>query len=502
MEDDRTVEPLTAAPAAALDAEKPRLHGLTAEFVDRDVERRFRALVLADWRQRAILAVFVGAAAFMAFSINDYLRLGLGGEFFTLAALRGSTLALALLFLAAIRLDRRAGTFTWALLAIEASYAALFCALVSLIPYRVSVNTILAIALVLAYQLFLPNRAILAVGSGIAASLAYVATTVLWTPAGTLDVVAIAIVMSVLNIIGAATVYRMQRLHRESFALLDRERRVNERLANQSSELTKLAWHLARARDEATHANRAKSEFLAHMSHELRTPLNAINGFSEIIKDELFGPVPERYRDYAADIYRSGTHLTALINDVLDLSKIEAGKLELDDEIVDPAAVVDTCIKLVRDRAHKASLRVQAELPRDLPPLRADERLVKQMLLNLLTNAIKFTPEGGRVTVAVEAAPDGGMAFAVRDTGVGIAAADIPRVLEPYGQVATTRKRNPDGVGLGLPLVKKMAALHGGALVLESVAGSGTVATVRFPPDRVVAAEGRAAPSAPLAKAG
>jgi signal transduction histidine kinase len=494
------VQPLPPALPAA-ETDKPRIRGLTAEFADRDLERRFCALALPDWRQRAVLAAFVGAAAFMAFSINDYLRLGFAGDFLTLAALRAVTLAIAILFFAVIRLDRRAATFMWAVLGVEAGFAVLFCTLVAQIPYRVSVNTILAIALVLAYQLFVPNRAVYAVASGIAATLGYIATTALWTPAETLDIVAIAIVMSVLNIIGAATLFRLHRLHRQSFALLDLERRANERLERQSSKLAKLAARLARARDEANHANRAKSEFLAHMSHELRTPLNAINGFSEIIKDEMFGPVAPRYRDYAADIHRSGMHLTALINDVLDLSKIEAGKLEIDETTIEPAAIVESCLRLVHDRAHKASLRLQTDLPRELPLLRADERLLKQMLLNLLTNAVKFTPEGGRVTVAAGGAADGGLVFAVRDTGIGIAAEDIPRALEPYGQVATARDRNPEGTGLGLPLVKKMIELHGGRLALDSTPGIGTTVALSFPKERVVAADRPATAPLPLAKA-
>ncbi|HVO14487.1 MAG TPA: ATP-binding protein [Alphaproteobacteria bacterium] len=495
------MQPPPPAPAAAADTEQPRIRGLTAEFAERDAEQRFRAQVLGDWRQRASLAIWVGAIAFMVIGINDYVRLGLAGEFFVLAALRASTALTAAVFFAVMSFDRRVNTFIAAVFAAEACFTLAFCALVAMIPDRVAINTIMAIALVLAYQLFVPTRAILAVAAGICCTIAYVVTVAVWTPTGQRDLIAIATVMTVLNIIGAATVYRLHALHRQGFALLDRERRTNERLEKQSRKLAKLAGRLARARDEANHANRAKSEFLAHMSHELRTPLNAINGFSEIIKDELFGPVAPRYRDYAADIFRSGMHLTALINDVLDLSKIEAGKLEVDEAIVEPAALVESCIRLVRDRAHKASLRLLTELPPDLPLLRADERLVKQMLLNLLTNAVKFTPEGGHVTISAGPGPDGGLAFAVRDTGVGIAAEDIPRALEPYGQVATARERNPDGIGLGLPLVKKMAELHGGTLELESAPALGTTATIVFPRERVVAAD-RPARALPVAKAG
>jgi signal transduction histidine kinase len=482
------------------ETDKPAIVTLTAEFADSDLEQRFRATVLPDWRQRASLAIVVGSLAFVAISINDFMRFGLGREFYTLAALRLGTLLIAGAFFAVTHLDRRVVTFLWAVLGVEVGFTALFCAIVAQLPDRVGINTILAIALFLSYQLFVPNRAILAVAAGIAGSLAYIATTVFWTPAEPRDVVAIVTVLTVLNIVGAATLYRLHRLHREGFALLDIERRVNERLERQSTKLAKLAARLARARDDANHANRAKSEFLAHMSHELRTPLNAINGFSEIIKDEMFGPVAPRYRDYAGDIFRSGMHLTALINDVLDLSKIEAGKLEIEDEIVEPAVMVESCLRLVRDRAHKASLRLCTDLPRALPRLRADERLVKQMLLNLLTNAIKFTPPGGQVNVSARVTDSGALAFAVHDTGVGIAPHDLPRVLEPYGQVATARKHNPEGTGLGLPLVKKMIELHGGTLELDSIPTVGTIATVTFPSERVTA-DDRPAAAYPLAKA-
>ncbi|HEX7007495.1 MAG TPA: ATP-binding protein [Alphaproteobacteria bacterium] len=478
---------------------EPAIGVLTAEFADRDLERQFRTHVLPDWRQRATLAMFVGAFAFLAFMINDFMRFGPGEMRNTLIALRLGTLAIALGFCAFVRLDRRIEAFPYAVLVAEIGFAVIFCLIAALLPDRVTINAVLMIAMVVAIQLFVPTRPVFAVAAGAVASLAFIATAAL-TAADPRDIVAITIELITFNIIGIAAVFKMHRLHRQNYAALARERQVNERLESQSRKLTRLARRLAAARDEANHANRAKSEFLAHMSHELRTPLNAINGFSEIIKDEMFGPVAPRYRDYAGDIYRSGMHLTALINDVLDLSKIEAGKLEIEEQEIDPAAVVESSLRLVRDRAHKASLRLCVNVPRGLPSLRADERLLKQMLLNLLTNAIKFTPPGGRIDVAVRITESAGMAFAVHDTGVGIAPHDIPRALEPYGQVATTRKQNPDGTGLGLPLVKKMIELHGGTLELDSIPTFGTVATVTFPASRVVA--GDPPTSVPMAKAG
>ena len=461
------------------------INPLTGEFEDRALERQFRAEVLPDWRRQATVALYLGALGYLAFLVNDYPRFGWSSSLYLLLGLRLGTLAIALAFHMVVRLNRSFTVYSWALVAAAMGFFTIFCAIIMTFPYRLDISTSLIVAQIVAILLVVPNRAILAVATGAVASIAFVfAAAGLMTDAYALHSVIIELV--IFNLGGAVVALRMHRLHRSHFAVVARERQINERLEKQSTKLVKLATRLAKARDDANHANRAKSEFLAHMSHELRTPLNAINGFSEIIKNEMFGPVAERYRDYAADIYRSGKLLTALINDVLDLSKIEAGKLEMEDERIEPAALVETCLRLVRDRAHKASLRLVTEIPPELPSLLADERLVKQMLLNLLTNAIKFTPGGGRVTTIVRLAEDGRLSFTVRDTGIGIAAEDIGRVLEPYGQVATARDRNPDGTGLGLPLVKKMVELHGGTLTLHSTPRVGTTATLTFPASRTV----------------
>ena len=244
---------------------------------------------------------------------------------------------------------------------------------------------------------------------------------------------------------------------------------------------------LRAAKEQAEFANRSKSEFLANMSHELRTPLNAINGFSEAMSLELFGPHGNpQYKEYAKDIFDSGTHLLELINDILDLSKIEAGKYELHEEEIEMAQVVDACLRVINERASAASLQVEVRIPSDLPPLRADERALKQILLNLLSNAVKFTPEGGRILVQAARARDGSLLLSVADTGIGIAEEDIPKALAQFGQVDSSLSREYDGTGLGLPLVKFLAELHGGALDLKSEIGVGTTVTVRFPAERMI----------------
>jgi signal transduction histidine kinase len=243
---------------------------------------------------------------------------------------------------------------------------------------------------------------------------------------------------------------------------------------------------LRRAKEEAELASRSKSEFLANMSHELRTPLNAIIGFSDILKGEIFGPLgDERYADYATDIRDSGLHLLKLINDVLDVSKIEFGKVELAEEAVDIVSVVEGCIRLMRERADAAGLHLHHAMPASLPLVQCDELRVKQVLLNLLSNAVKFTPAGGSITVRGELT-ERGLCVAIEDTGIGIAPGDIDKALKPFGQIDSRLARKYQGTGLGLPLARSMVELHGGRLELESTPGAGTRATIWLPPERML----------------
>ncbi|MCZ6764492.1 MAG: ATP-binding protein, partial [Alphaproteobacteria bacterium] len=240
------------------------------------------------------------------------------------------------------------------------------------------------------------------------------------------------------------------------------------------------------AKETAELANRSKSEFLANMSHELRTPLNAIIGFSEVMEQELFGPMGHaNYKDYAGDILYSGRHLLNIINDILDVSKAEAGMIDLSEEVVDLADVIEACLRLIRPRAVEKDLTVEADLPQQNIQIRADKRRLKQVVLNLLSNAVKFTEKGG-VIVELRSDPKEGVILRVIDTGIGISQADLDRVMEPFVQADSTLSRSAEGTGLGLPLSRSLVEFHGGELTITSELGKGSIATVRLPAERLI----------------
>ncbi|HUZ73481.1 MAG TPA: ATP-binding protein [Stellaceae bacterium] len=243
---------------------------------------------------------------------------------------------------------------------------------------------------------------------------------------------------------------------------------------------------LLAAKEEAELASRSKTEFLANMSHELRTPLNAIIGFSQVMADELMGPLgSQRYTGYARDICTSAQHLLGIISDILDVSKLEAGKAELDEEEGEIAGIVGDVLQLVRERAHALEVELDVDVSAELPPIRVDVLKLKQVLLNLVTNAIKFSHAGGRVVLRARLGPDG-LFVAVSDNGIGMDEDEVATAVSRFGQVASAWSRKHPGTGLGLPLAIGLVELHGGNLNIESRKGVGTVVTVRLPRERLV----------------
>ena len=262
---------------------------------------------------------------------------------------------------------------------------------------------------------------------------------------------------------------------------------AKDRLEDQGARLAELADNLSEQKTRAEEASRAKSRFVANMSHELRTPLNAIIGFSDLIESEALGPLGNsRYRSYAGDIRNSGQHLLSLINDILDFSKADADRLSLHEESVDLEELLEGSVRMLLPRAAHENVKLVLEPPPSGLRLRADAKRLKQIVLNLVSNAIKYTPAGGKVNLGAGIEGDGALAMTVRDTGVGISEADQRKVLEAFVQVDNAPNRAHEGTGLGLPLTKRLVELHGGSLTLESRLGKGTTVRVVLPPDRVM----------------
>jgi two-component system cell cycle sensor histidine kinase PleC len=277
----------------------------------------------------------------------------------------------------------------------------------------------------------------------------------------------------------------IQRLYSSGVAALTARAEKDALIA----ELEEAKENAEEARRRAESASIAKSQFLAQMSHELRTPLNAILGFSEVMKTEVFGPhAVSAYKEYAADIHASGQHLLKLINEVLDLSRIEAGRYELNEEAVSLAAVVEECHHLMRLRAEKRGIVIHRVFEPNLPRIWADERAVRQVCLNLLSNAVKFTPPGGEIWLKVGWTASGGQYMSVKDTGPGIPEEEIDIVMSKFGQGSNAIKTAEQGTGLGLPIAKNLIELHGGTFTLKSKVRIGTELIATFPPERVMAA--------------
>lgn len=261
---------------------------------------------------------------------------------------------------------------------------------------------------------------------------------------------------------------------------------ANQSLASEVQERRRVARALRKAKEEAEVANHAKSGFLAMISHELRTPLNAIIGFSEVLSEQMFGPLGHNnYSDYANDIRSSGRHLLGLINNILDLTKVEANEFNLRRQDMDIAETIDEVLRLFDEQAHTAAQSIELDLEKPLPIVRADPGAIRQILINLVSNALKFTPEGGSVQVSVKLEKEGGLKISVSDSGIGIEKKHLDGIFQPFSQVDSSLARKYEGTGLGLPLTKSLVQLHGGTIAIESVPGHGTSVHVTFAKDMV-----------------
>ena len=302
------------------------------------------------------------------------------------------------------------------------------------------------------------------------------------------ETVAFGVSVTTLVILGVALAGSF--LDQRLTALAEREalrlRATVAELEDTKAQLEETTNHLTHALQEAAAANEAKSQFLASMSHELRTPLNAILGFSEALDMGVYGDLSGRQQENLRHIHTAGSHLLELVNDVLDLSKLDANRVELDEAAIDLGTAIGEAVELLARKAEVMGVTVTQRVAPNLPQLRADSRRLRQILLNLLSNALKFTPAGGRITISARRSPSG-LRIVVADTGIGIAAADIPKALEHFGQVDSRLARKHDGTGLGLPLCQKLMELHGGTLELESTPGAGTTVTLTFPARRALA---------------
>ncbi len=297
----------------------------------------------------------------------------------------------------------------------------------------------------------------------------------------------VATVMALIVAIGLIAAIVDHRLAGRAAKEAERLRHHVLELERTKAELQATAENLSIALNTAAAASQAKSQFLTTMSHELRTPLNAIIGFSELLKSEIFGPLGDaRYKGYVDDVFNSGKHLLSLVNDVLDFSKIDAGALKLNEEHVNLRETLVSTLRMLDGQAAQVGVSLEHEVAHGLPALHGDERRVRQVLLNLLSNALKFTPRGGKVRLIGFTEMDE-IIIQVADTGIGIAPEHIAIALERFGQVDGTLERKYEGTGLGLPLSKKLVELHGGRLELESEVGVGTKVTVTFPAERCVA---------------
>ena len=448
------------------------LDRIRLRFKDAEVERDFAASSFAQSIQFIRFYLFAAIALYSAFGLLD-LVIG-GSEVFTLLAIRFGLAVPAIIIILALSFTRIFERYVQLALAAALLAGGLGVILmVSILPPALANQYYAGLIMVVVYSgSFLGLRFLHGLGSTLIILVAYQCVSLFINPISLQDLVSNNFFLTMSSGVGVVSSYILDTHLRQRF--------IAQKIIEEKNAVMQVLL------DRAEAANRAKSEFLTNMSHELRTPLNAIIGFSEIIRQEYLGPVGSpKYMDYATDIHLSGKHLLTIINDILDLARAESGQLVIREQVFDLGELVGAVHAQLAGQALEAGLELNVELPVGSVSARGDQRLLRQVLLNIVSNAVKFTPSGGHVAVRVTADGHAGIRIAVRDTGIGIPPEHIERVLRPFEQVERALSRSHGGAGLGLSFALKVIELHEGALTIESAVGAGTIVCVTLPPSRL-----------------
>lgn len=445
----------------------------TAEYRDRAVEDRFRR-----WRYRdSLLGIrivsLIALLAAIPFISALYVRFGFSAEFQTIASLRIAALLfpLAVLYATFAKWSYRA--LDWLVLGAVLVTFGQVVALSTLTVGEVRLLELQYILVILIVYLFVPNRFLFNAIPCIGLSIIFLLDVSLQAEKLASEQIGLIVWIVLANLLGIFSAQRTERLRRSEFATRQKETIAKARLAD--------------AKEEAETANRTKSAFLANMSHELRTPLNAINGFSEMMLHSVFGPLGDsRYKGYVQDINASGRHLLSLIDEILDLSKIEAGKRDLEESRISTRDLVTDCFRVITPMARDRNVTLSENVPADLPDLWVDEVALRQVLINLTVNGVKYSEDEGHVDVSASVTGDGDVRIDVRDQGIGIRQKDLEKVTAPFVRVDDPNARSQEGTGLGLSIAKAFIELHNGTLEIDSIFGRGTTVSIILPSDRTI----------------
>ena len=457
-------------------------------FFDPDTERRFARRAMRDSMFFIRLYLLAGTALYILFGLLDSQVSGKAlPEVFFIRYAIVSPILLIDCFLSFTRVFEKIGQYVLALQMAASGLGVV--AMTAIMPAPFNANYYAGVIMVVIYcGSFIRVNFVTTVIISLMLVLSYEVSALLLNPLSLIDLMSNNFFLLMATGVGLLSSYIQETQTRKGY--------IAHRIIEEKNEITNVLLV------EANKANHSKSEFLANMSHELRTPLNAIIGFSDIMDKETFGPIGNpRYASYVKDICGSGHHLLSIINDILDLAKAEANKLTLDEREVDLVHVVEEAIRMCEPKAQQTGISIRPKSCADQVIVRADAKLMLQILLNLVSNAVKFSHEGGAVEVALEQGTDRSLSIVVRDQGIGIPTTDIERVLRPFEQVEDSRTRAHGGTGLGLPYAVKLAELHGGALWIESKVNVGTSVTVVLPRERFVALK-QAEPNQTLQMAG